>query len=87
MDKVGRLPQRGIDAVIVFDVAVDPSQKEHLLAGTNSGVYEKKRGTYWERLTTEWTRALAFHPLDSTQSTPASTVRSRNPLTVERPGA
>ena len=57
--------KEGINAVVVFDVAVDPRQKEHLLAGTNSGVYEKKGSTDWERLTTEWTRALAFHPLDS----------------------
>jgi photosystem II stability/assembly factor-like uncharacterized protein/long-subunit fatty acid transport protein len=57
--------KEGINSVIVYDVAVDPQAKEHLLAGTISGVYEKKGTGDWERLTTQGTRTLAFHPFDS----------------------
>jgi photosystem II stability/assembly factor-like uncharacterized protein/long-subunit fatty acid transport protein len=55
----------GINAVIVYDVIVDPKAKEHLLAGTISGLYEKTVNGEWQRLTNEGTRAIAFHPFDS----------------------
>ena len=55
----------GINAVVIYDVAVDPGEKTHLLAGTVVGVFEKRTGTDWNRLTPGETRTLAFHPYDS----------------------
>lgn len=55
----------GINAVIVYDVAIDPRDSTHILAGTISGVYEKKALTDWTRLTSLTTRSLKFDPNDS----------------------
>ena len=55
----------GINAVIVYDVAIDPNDSSHILAGTISGVYEKKPGEDWSRLLLYSTRSLQFHPADS----------------------
>ena len=55
----------GINAVIVYDVVIDPRDSKHILAGTISGVYEKKGGQDWSRLLPYMTRSLAFDPLDS----------------------
>ena len=55
----------GINAVIVYDVAIDPNESGHILAGTISGVYEKKPGEAWSRLLQFGTKSLRFHPTDS----------------------
>jgi hypothetical protein len=55
----------GLNAVIVYDVAVDPNDSTHMLAGTISGVYEKRGGGSWSRLLSYETRSLQFHPTDS----------------------
>jgi long-subunit fatty acid transport protein/photosystem II stability/assembly factor-like uncharacterized protein len=55
----------GINAVIVYDVAIDPQDSTHILAGTISGVYEKKAQTDWSRLTSLTTRSLKFDPNNS----------------------
>ena len=56
----------GINAVIVYDVAIDPNDSAHILAGTLSGVYEKKPGkTSWSMLLQHGTTSLEFHPTKS----------------------
>jgi photosystem II stability/assembly factor-like uncharacterized protein len=55
----------GVEAVIVYDVAVDPDDSSHLLAGTISGVYERQGAGSWVRLLEGLTRSLLFHPSDS----------------------
>ncbi|PXF60273.1 MAG: hypothetical protein C4B58_00055 [Deltaproteobacteria bacterium] len=55
----------GISAVIVYDVALDPDDSAHILAGTISGVYEKKPGEAWSRLLQYGTDSLRFHPTES----------------------
>jgi photosystem II stability/assembly factor-like uncharacterized protein len=55
----------GISAVIIYDVAIDPNESGHILAGTISGVYEKKPGEAWSRLLQSGTMSLRFHPTDS----------------------
>lgn len=55
----------GLNAVIVYDVAIDPRDSTHILAGTISGVYEKKAQTDWSRLTSLSTRSLKFDPNNS----------------------
>jgi photosystem II stability/assembly factor-like uncharacterized protein len=55
----------GISAVIVYDVALDPDDSAHVLAGTISGVYEKRPGECWSRLLQYGTDSLRFHPTDS----------------------
>ncbi|MBI4698151.1 MAG: hypothetical protein HY758_04385 [Nitrospirae bacterium] len=55
----------GINAVIVYDVVVDPNDSTHILAGTISGIYERKDTAAWSRLTTSSTRSLRFHPTNS----------------------
>ena len=55
----------GINAVVVYDVAIDPKDSTHILAGTISGVYEKKAQTDWSRLTSLTTRSLKFDPNNS----------------------
>jgi photosystem II stability/assembly factor-like uncharacterized protein len=55
----------GINAVIVYEVEVDPKDTSHILAGTISGVYEKKQGSAWSRLLAYNTLSLEFDPRDS----------------------
>jgi photosystem II stability/assembly factor-like uncharacterized protein len=55
----------GINAVIVYDVAIDPKDTTHFLAGTLSGVYEKKGTVSWSQLLPYNTESLQFHPTDS----------------------
>jgi len=55
----------GINAVIVYDVAIDPNDATHILAGTISGVYEKEGVEAWSRLLPYSTRSLQFHRTDS----------------------
>jgi hypothetical protein len=55
----------GINAVIVYDVAIDPKDSTHILAGTVSGLYEKTGGEDWSRLLPDLTDSLQFHPADS----------------------
>jgi photosystem II stability/assembly factor-like uncharacterized protein len=61
----------GIDAVMVRDVAIDPADPAHVLAGTTSGLYEKKEDG-WSRLLPQDPRemrydifSIRFHPTDS----------------------
>jgi photosystem II stability/assembly factor-like uncharacterized protein len=55
----------GINAVITYDVAVDPKEPTHILAGTISGIYEKKQGSAWSRILMYDTGAVEFDPRDS----------------------
>jgi photosystem II stability/assembly factor-like uncharacterized protein len=55
----------GINAVIVYDVALDPDDSAHILAGTISGVYEKKPDEAWSRLLQFGTKSIRYHPTDS----------------------
>jgi photosystem II stability/assembly factor-like uncharacterized protein len=55
----------GINAIVVYDVQTDPKDSTHMLAGTISGVYEKKEGKEWSRILTNSARSLEFHPQDS----------------------
>lgn len=56
---------KGVEAVIVYDVAVDPDDSSHLLAGTISGVYERQGAGSWMRILEGSTHSLLFHPSDS----------------------
>lgn len=55
----------GISAVIVYDIAVDPNDSTHIIAGTFSGTYEKKGSGDWSQLIRYTTRSVQFHPTDS----------------------
>lgn len=55
----------GISSVIVYDVAVDPNDSTHIIAGTVSGTYEKKGSGDWSQLIRDTTRSVQFHPTDS----------------------
>ena len=55
----------GVNAVMVYDVVIDPKDSKHILAGTISGVFEKTAGEDWTRVLPYHTRSLAFDPLDS----------------------
>ena len=57
---------KGIKAAIVYDLAIDPNDSAHILAGTLSGVYEKKPGkTSCSRLLQHGITSLKFHPTKS----------------------
>lgn len=55
----------GIEAVIVYDVAVDPNDNKHLVAGMVNGLYEKTESTDWTRILQASIRSVEFHPADS----------------------
>ena len=55
----------GISSALVYDMAIDPNDSTHILAGTISGVYKKKQGEPWKRLLEHGTYSLEFHPKDS----------------------
>ena len=55
----------GINAVVVYDVAIDPNEPTHILAGTISGVFEKKSGETWSRILEYSTYSVIFHPTNS----------------------
>lgn len=55
----------GLTAVVVYDVAIDPDASTHILAGTISGVYEKKEDQSWTRILTDVTKSVLFDPTDS----------------------
>ncbi len=55
----------GINAVIVYDVENDPNDSVHMVAGTLSGLYERKPGEDWSRVLPYSTRSVRFHPTDS----------------------
>jgi photosystem II stability/assembly factor-like uncharacterized protein len=55
---------KGLSAVITLDVAVDPNDSSHLLAGTVAGLFERDSGGEWHQLLSEEAAALAFHPVD-----------------------
>jgi len=56
---------KGISSVIVYDVAIDPKDSAHILAGTLAGIYEKQPDKPWEPLLHHGTYSLEFHPTDS----------------------
>lgn len=64
----------GINAVIVYGVAIDPNDRSHILAATGAGVYEKRGNGDWN-LTSKgffkYTAAfsVAFDPMDTDGST------------------
>jgi photosystem II stability/assembly factor-like uncharacterized protein len=56
----------GISAVLVYDVAIDPNDSAHILAGTLAGIYERELDKKtWPRLLQQGTYSLEFHPTDS----------------------
>jgi photosystem II stability/assembly factor-like uncharacterized protein len=57
----------GLNAVIVYDVAVDPQDSNHILAGTISGIYaNKNKGAgEWLRRTNTLTKSILFNPANS----------------------
>ena len=55
----------GINAVIVYDVAIDPNDSTHVVVGTISGVYEKNGTADWSKLLSYSTNSIRFHPTDS----------------------
>ncbi|WP_419661110.1 uncharacterized protein Dvar_15300 [Desulfosarcina variabilis str. Montpellier] len=55
----------GLNAVLVQDIALDPNDTTHILAGTISGLYEKKTGASWSRILESNTHSVLFHPTDS----------------------
>ena len=55
----------GINAVIVYDVAADPSDPKHLLAATVLGIYERKAGGPWGNIMNDPAFSVLFHPTDS----------------------
>ncbi|MFV1951282.1 MAG: WD40/YVTN/BNR-like repeat-containing protein [Nitrospinota bacterium] len=56
---------KGVNAVIVYDVAIDPNDSNHILAGTFAGLFEKKDKKPWSLLLKEVTRSVLFHPTNS----------------------
>ena len=52
----------GISSVIVYDVAIDPNDSAHILAGTRSGVYKRTSDKTWVQLLDQETYSLEFHP-------------------------
>ncbi len=57
----------GINAMIVFDLAVDPNDHSHFIAGTMAGVYEKQDSGQWVAMAPlPFTKAfsVAFDPSD-----------------------
>jgi len=55
----------GINAVIVYDVAIDPEDSTHILAGCTSGLYEKRDAGDWVERLPHPTFSVRFHPTDS----------------------
>ncbi|MEA3385928.1 MAG: hypothetical protein U9Q89_05695, partial [Thermodesulfobacteriota bacterium] len=55
----------GISAVLVYDMAINPNNSAHILAGTLAGIYEKQPDKPWSRLLHRGTYSLEFHPTDS----------------------
>jgi len=58
----------GVNAVIVYDVAIDPNDSTHLLVGANAGVYEKTGGGAWSRISDfqfSTAYSIEFHPTNS----------------------
>ncbi len=55
----------GINNVIVYDVAVDPNDSNHILVGTISGVFEKKGAGEWIPLLAKMAQSVEFHPTNS----------------------
>lgn len=58
----------GINAIVVYDVAVDPNDNTHILTGTIVGVYEKKGTNGWELISdfaSPTVNSIKFHPTNS----------------------
>ena len=55
----------GINAIIIRDLRINPNDSTHLLAGTVSGVFEKKGEGSWSRLLSKTSLSVQFHPTDS----------------------
>ncbi|MEA3435396.1 MAG: hypothetical protein U9R43_02950 [Thermodesulfobacteriota bacterium] len=55
----------GLNGVIVYDVQNDPNDSTHLLAGTLSGLFEKKQGQDWTQLLSYIVKSVEFDPADS----------------------
>ncbi|NIM14532.1 MAG: hypothetical protein GTO45_21135, partial [Candidatus Aminicenantes bacterium] len=55
----------GVNAVIVYDVAIDPNSSNHILAATFAGFYEKKDSGNWLQLIRDSSRSVQFHPTNS----------------------
>ncbi len=55
----------GLNGVIVYDVQNGPNDSTHMLAGTLSGLFEKKQGQDWTRLLPYSVQSVEFDPADS----------------------
>ncbi|MCK4487986.1 MAG: hypothetical protein KAU38_14665, partial [Desulfobacterales bacterium] len=58
----------GINAVIVYDVAIDPNDSTHILAAAGSGVHEKKWEEPWSLISDfpySTAYSVEFHPTNS----------------------
>lgn len=55
----------GIFGVITYDLAVEPGNTRHMIAGTSSGLFERKTDDIWTRLVPGIARSVCFDPLDS----------------------
>ena len=55
----------GLNGLIVYDVQNDPNDSAHMLAGTMSGLFEKKPGEDWSRLLPYTVKSVQFDPADS----------------------
>lgn len=57
---------KGLDAVIVYDVDTDDNQPDHMLAASNSGLYEREnRNSAWIRRHNGQFRSVEFYPSSS----------------------
>ena len=58
---------QGINSLIVYDVATDFTQREHIIAGTISGLFERKSGQSWRRIDSVGgrIRSVGFDPMES----------------------
>ncbi|MBU1170231.1 MAG: outer membrane protein transport protein [Proteobacteria bacterium] len=56
---------QGIFGVITYDMAVDPHDTLHMIAGTSSGLFERKAGNVWSRLRQGIVRSVSFDPHDN----------------------
>jgi len=54
---------KGLNAVIVYDVETDPRDHAHLLAATIHGVYERQGGLEWQRLLSDTVYSVSFDPV------------------------
>jgi photosystem II stability/assembly factor-like uncharacterized protein len=55
----------GLNGVIVYDIQNDPNDSSHMLAGTLSGLFEKRSGEDWTQILPYVIEPVQFDPADS----------------------